>query len=327
MLFAFTLALIPALTGAIPVDESTTPVLMWSGKRCGSCKRAFAPRTALLTALAHLGSGLLEGHRTMAEPQFTSDVAALAGRMARTSGGARAPVLVSVTLEKATNQYISKLLGAFDTKQASVVEGVVRGSAGSLALPRVAFSQGFQSFGALMLSGVSNDAKISLRTDTSSDSCSNLLSNLKKQFSDRVSAMSVVFTRSAKVDNEMCLQRLNSEVSDLTGGNFVMLFAADETPRVQLSFPDAALDARRREASAAFRFNSISLQSLSSTTTTSNSTLPGTGLIQYVTPVQVIGAVFSLMLLGFVLIGSMAMLSINVPMRFQKEFFKIGKIY
>jgi len=53
----------------------------------------------------------------------------------------------------------------------------------------------------------------------------------------------------------------------------------------------------------------------------------GTGLIEYITPAIFIGVLFALGMLGFVFVGVGALMSIYVPMRFEKRKFKIGKIY
>jgi len=161
--------------------------------------------------------------------------------------------------------------------------------------------------------------------DGSQDSCNKILESLDGKtdlFSNsRADMVSVTFVANDKQANEQCLKQVNDKVAALSNGKYVSFLAADSVEPITVAFPTEG----HRHAS--FAGHSSKLHHSVRTLAVNTQGEPGTGLIEYITPQIFIGVLFSLMLLSFVYVGVISMMSIYVPMRFEKRKFKIGKIY
>eukprot|EP00469_Lotharella_globosa_P008480 CAMPEP_0167789224 /NCGR_PEP_ID=MMETSP0111_2-20121227/10550_1 /TAXON_ID=91324 /ORGANISM="Lotharella globosa, Strain CCCM811" /LENGTH=313 /DNA_ID=CAMNT_0007681335 /DNA_START=19 /DNA_END=960 /DNA_ORIENTATION=+ len=235
-------------------------------------------------------------------------------------------VFLSVTFKKASTKFLTDLVGSFDSKTPSILENLIRSSSSSLAFSRVSLDGKYRSFASIIATHMVPKAqRAEYEIDGSHDSCNKILESLDGKtdlFSNsKTDMVSVTFIANDKQANEQCLKKLNDKVADLSNGKYVSFLAADSVEPITVAFPTGG----RRHAS--FAGHSSKLHHRVRTLATATTGEPGTGLIEYITPQIFIGVLFSLLLLSFIYIGVIAMMSIYVPMRFEKRKFKIGKIY
>eukprot|EP00467_Chlorarachnion_reptans_P002672 CAMPEP_0114492938 /NCGR_PEP_ID=MMETSP0109-20121206/3837_1 /TAXON_ID=29199 /ORGANISM="Chlorarachnion reptans, Strain CCCM449" /LENGTH=311 /DNA_ID=CAMNT_0001669845 /DNA_START=883 /DNA_END=1818 /DNA_ORIENTATION=- len=298
-------AALPAHAATLPT--SSTPVFFWSGAEYLKGKQSVSG----LLAAADVETYARDIFQSASEerllhPEYVSTE--------------NPEVFVSFTFHKVPHNFMAEFAGSFH-KGYTFLKDVVTNAPSSLVLTQVSLERKYSSFASMFSVHLAPKAQMIEETVEGSDGCERVVREIgkKKIFNNkRTDLVSVMFTENDQQANEECMKRIISIVSEGTKEKYVCMLSAEAVQPIQVAFPSVS----QHTNSAHRSHNRIHTQAV-----TSSDTIAGTGLIEYITPVIFIGILFALMLLYFFYVGVVAMFSIVVPMRFEKNPFKIGKIY